>query len=214
MCQFADQKGFHYLGTGHYVRLTKGTPAHPVSLLRGVDPGKDQSYFLHRLHHRVLERAVFPLGDMTKVDTRKRVEKMGIPCDTDSESQEICFIPGMDYRGFMEKRKGFTGESGGPIRNSSGEIVGAHKGIHRYTIGQRHGLGIASSRPYYVKEIIPETREVIVGRREDLYSRSVKAVRFNWLGDPPEAQSTPLTAQIRYRHAPAPGTLSVSSPGK
>ncbi len=211
MKRFADQKRLHYIGTGHYVRLTKGTPPYPVSLLRGVDPGKDQSYFLHRLHHRLLERTVFPLGEMTKDDVRKRVEKMGIPCDTDAESQEICFLPGMDYRRFMEERGECSDEARGDIKNSSGEIVGTHQGIHRYTIGQRHGLGIASSKPYYVKKLVPETREVIVGRRKELYSRRVRAVRFHWLGDPSEAQATSVTAQIRYRHTPAPGTLSVAS---
>ena len=211
MRHFADQNGLHYIGTGHYVRLAKGTPTHPLSLLRGVDQGKDQSYFLHRLRPRILERTVFPLGDMTKEDARKRVEKMGIPCDTDAESQEICFIPEMDYRRFMEERGECPEDAGGKIKNTSGEIVGAHQGVHRYTIGQRHGLGIASPKPYYVKELHPDRREVIVGRREELYSPRVKAVRFNWLGDPSEAQATRLTAQIRYRHAPAPGTLRVAS---
>lgn len=211
MKRFADQNGFHYIGTGHYVRVAKGTPADPLSLLRGVDPGKDQSYFLHRLRPRILERTVFPLGDMTKDNVRKQVAEVGIPCDADRESQEICFIPGMDYRRFMGERSDCPDDAGGDIKNTSGEIVGTHRGIHRYTIGQRHGLGIASPRPYYVKELHPDRREVIVGRREELYSRRVKAVRFNWLGDPWEAQATPLTAQIRYRHSPAPGTLRVAS---
>jgi tRNA-uridine 2-sulfurtransferase len=211
MKRFADQEGIHYLGTGHYVRLTKGTAAYPVSLLRGLDSRKDQSYFLHRLHRRVLKRTVFPLGELTKDDVRKRVEAMGIPCDTDSESQEICFIPDMDYRRFMEQRGATPDDAGGDIKNTSGEIVGIHQGIHRYTIGQRHGLGVASSRPYYVKELRPDTREVIVGRREELYSEAIRTARFNWLGSLPPEHKAPLNAQIRYRHTPAEGTLEIVS---
>lgn len=211
MKRFADQKGIRYLGTGHYARVTEGTPSRPFGLLRGMDRKKDQSYFLHRLHRNVLKRTVFPLGEMTKNDVQKHVEKRGIPCDTDSESQEICFIPGMDYRCFMEERGGFLDEAEGAIKTGSGETVGTHEGIHRYTIGQRHGLGIASSRPYYVKEIHTNTNEVIVGRREEIYSRRVRAVRFNWLGDPPCKQKIPLMGQIRYRHTPAEGSLKILS---
>jgi tRNA-uridine 2-sulfurtransferase len=201
---------FDFMATGHYVRI-KRPDNNPISLLRGKDRKKDQSYFLHRLTQKQLSKTIFPLGHMTKTETRAQARELGIPCHGDRESQEICFIPGMDYRHFIESRKAEAPLEKGPIINLEGETVGEHQGIHRYTIGQRHGLGIASSRPYYVKALEPKGNRVIVGRREDLFSSEVSATDFHWINPfEPDGHAT-ISAQVRYRHEPASGHLEVLS---
>ncbi len=210
MHRYVLENEIHCLATGHYVRL--GKEEEGMRLLRGRDSTKDQSYFLHRLGQTYLSRAVFPLGEMTKDEVRIRARDMGLPCHSSPESQEICFISGMDYRRFMEQRHGVMVRKNGAIVNSEGEVLGEHQGIHGYTIGQRHGLGIASPRPYYVKEIRPEVNQVVVGRKEDLFSVTVDAGDFSWIGKTPPKGVFKAQAQIRYRHKAASGLLEVLSP--
>jgi tRNA-specific 2-thiouridylase len=126
-----------------------------------------------------------------------------------AESQEVCFLQGSDYRGFMESQKGPLLQTRGEIIGPSGEKLGEHMGAYRYTIGQRHGLGIASSRPYYVMELLPEKNIVKVGRKEDLYSSYVEADAFHWIEEALNNNRKPMRAcaQIRYRHQAAPGLL-------
>jgi len=209
--QYAEEHGIHSLVTGHYVRIRKRGENSPVELLRGKDRGKEQSYFLHRLSQKYLSRAVFPLGEMRKSEVREAARKIGLPVHSTPESQEICFLPGQDYRYFIESEKGRGAIRRGHIINDDGEILGEHGGSYRYTIGQRKGLGIASSHPYYVKEIRPETNEVVVGRREDLYSRRVQAELFAWTCGEPSQKVIKVHAQVRYRHRAAPGRLEVLS---
>jgi tRNA-specific 2-thiouridylase len=206
---YCIEKRIHFLATGHYVRLDVKDGR--AGLLRGVDTGKDQSYFLQRLGRDPLSRAVFPLGEMTKEEIRRRARDMGLPCHLRPESQEICFISGMDYREFVEKRRGVAVRKKGLIVDVDGEPVGEHEGVYRYTIGQRHGLGIASSRPYYVKEIRPDVNQVVVARREALFTTVVDVSDFNWIQDPPPENCVKMEAQIRYRHRAAPGRLTVVS---
>ena len=210
MVRYLNQHQFQFMATGHYVRIKRPGKEH-VTLWRGKDRKKDQSYFLHRLNQKQLSKTIFPLGHMTKAQTRTRARELNIPCHGDSESQEICFIPKMDYRHFIESRRETPFEKG-PIINLEGNTVGEHQGIHRYTIGQRQGLGIASSRPYYVKALAPKGNRVIVGRREDLFSRDVCATDFHWISPlGPEKHET-ISAQVRYRHKPAPGRLEFLTP--
>ena len=205
---------FQFMATGHYVRVKRPGKNNPISLWRGKDPQKDQSYFLHRLTQRQLSKTIFPLGHMTKVQTRTHARELNIPSHGESESQEICFIPKMDYRHFIESRKKNATSQKGPIINLKGDTVGEHDGIHRYTIGQRHGLGIASSRPYYVKALEPKGNRVIVGRREDLFSSEVCATDFHWISPfEPDGHET-ISAQVRYRHKSAPGRLKALAPGR
>ena len=211
MERFATQKGIPFLGTGHYARLQKQAEDGTMHLLRGVDLKKDQSYFLHRLRGDILERTVFPLGHMTKAAVKKMAAETDLPCEPGMESQEICFIPDMDYRHFVQQRKGRVVEQAGLIKDTQGKVLGEHNGIYHYTIGQRHGLKIASSRPYYVRKIDPKTHEVIVGRREEIYTTIVKATGFHWIGRPLSGQIRGIWAQIRYRHTPAQGVLEVLS---
>jgi tRNA-specific 2-thiouridylase len=202
-------KKIHCLATGHYVRLD--VKDRRAGLLRGVDKGKDQSYFLQRLGRAPLSRAVFPLGEMTKEEIRRQARELGLPCHLRPESQEICFISGMGYREFVEKRQGVTVRKKGSIVDADGEAVGEHEGVYRYTIGQRHGLGIASSRPYYVKEIRPDVNQVVVARREALFTAVVDANHVHWIQDPPPKSGARMLAQVRYRHRAATGRLTVVS---
>ena len=210
--RYVLENEIHCLATGHYVRLGKGEEEQGMGLWRGRDSKKDQSYFLHRLGQASLSRAVFPIGEMTKDEVRFRARDMGLPSHSSPESQEICFISGMDYRSFVEQRPGVMVRKNGAIVNREGEVLGEHHGIHGYTIGQRHGLGIASSRPYYVKEIRPEVNQVVVGRKEDLFSVTVDAGDFSWIGKIPPKGVFKAQAQIRYRHKAASGVLEVLSP--
>jgi tRNA-specific 2-thiouridylase len=211
LIRYAEENNLRNAATGHYVRVKKANGGICVELWRGKDRGKDQSYFLHRLNQNCISRALFPLGDMTKKEVRDLAAKMNLPFQLRPESQEICFIPENDYRLFVEKYAGIETNRTGNIVDELGEVLGEHAGVYRYTIGQRHGLGVASSRPYYVKEIRPETNEVIVGRNEDLYSSTVDAEGFNWICNEPSQKPVHLQAQIRYRQRAAPGRLEVIS---
>ena len=208
----AGELGIPFIATGHYARVIREEHSE-ARLLRGVDPAKDQSYFLHRLASSCLRKTLFPLGDKKKPWVRERAKREKIPCHSFPESQEICFLAGKDYRGFIESRRGEGTPKKGRIIDRTGTVLGEHLGAHRYTIGQRKGLGIASSRPYYVREIRPATNEVVVARKEDLYFREVIAKDVKWIGgETPDSRE--VTAQIRYRHRAAPGILELISPGK
>ncbi|HKI49537.1 MAG TPA: tRNA 2-thiouridine(34) synthase MnmA [Desulfobacteria bacterium] len=215
MYRHAVNQQFDFMATGHYVRIQRtGKKSEAVTLWRGKDRHKDQSYFLHRLSRRQLSKTIFPLGHMTKDETRALAGELAIPSHGDPESQEICFIPEMDYRHFIESRRKNPEVEKGPIVNLRGETVGRHEGIHRYTIGQRHGLGIASSRPYYVKALEPNGNRVIVGRREDLFSERVSVEDFHWIDPFEPADHSSLSAQVRYRHKAAAGRLEVIDPAR
>ena len=211
LLRYAGNEGISYLATGHYARVGREQNGSHVMLLRGKDRQKEQSYFLHRLNQVVLSRSVFPMGDMKKKDVRRRARDMGLPIQTRPESQEICFLKEKDYRLFIERERGALVHQKGNIIDSRGHVLGEHTGAWRYTIGQRHGLGIASSHPYYVKEIHPWTNDVVVGRRENLYSTRVGAGQFNWIEGEPLGRDLIAKAQVRYRHSAAPGHLEVLS---
>ena len=214
LIDYAKQHEIDYVATGHYARVRKIAESQYFELLRGKDRRKEQSYFLHRLNQFCLSRAILPLGKTTKEKVRKQACKMGLPVNTIPESQEICFIPENDYRSFVERKRGPGANRPGNIIKTNGEILGEHSGTFRYTIGQRQGLGIASTRPYYVKEIRPQTNEVVVGRKEALYSTRVEAEEFNWIGEVPLQKVVESQAQIRYRHRSAPGHFEVISSDK
>jgi len=211
LLRYARENGIHFIATGHYARLGTGDERRGVKLLRGRDGSKDQSYFLHRIGQAYLSRTVFPLGEMSKEEAKEQAREMGLPVHSVPESQEICFIPENDYRLFVETRMGPGVNRRGNIVSTDGQKLGEHEGAYRYTIGQRQGLGIASSRPYYVKEIRPEANEVVIARREALFCRRVEANRFHWIGEMPPENVMEAQAQIRYRHRVAPGSLEVIS---
>ena len=202
------------MATGHYARLGRESDSTTVGLFRGKDRKKDQSYFLHRLSREILSKTLFPLGEMTKEEVFARAASLKLPSCENEESQEICFLGSLDYRVFLEQKAGENAQREGVIINRQGDILGEHKGVYRYTVGQRHGLGIASSMPYYVKEIRASENQVVIARRGELYSKMVNAEQFKWLDHPPKENCIEVLAQIRYRHRAAPGLLEILSPSQ
>lgn len=209
--EWMDEKGIDCLATGHYARVSKSSTDSHAELHKARDGGKDQSYFLHRLTQEQLSRVVFPLGDRTKEEVVLGAGGRGLPEAFHSESQEICFIPDNDYRTLVQGTGGKEIIPSGNIVDLYGTVLGTHKGIHAYTIGQRHGLGIASREPLYVCRIHPETDEIVVAPREHVFSRSLIAEQFHWIGNVPDAPAIKVQAQIRYRHTPAEATLTIRS---
>jgi tRNA-specific 2-thiouridylase len=204
----AREHGADYLATGHYARVEPDSATGRYVLKKGTDRQKDQSYFLCRLDQEQLSRAIFPLGNMTKKKARQMAVELGLPVTERPESRDICFIPDNDYARFLEKH---APESVRPglILNSHGETIGRHAGLHRYTVGQRKGLGIAAADPLYVTAIEAENNAVIAGDKDLTYSGELVATDLNWIaGSPPEYPAR-VKARIRYRH---PESVAVITP--
>jgi len=196
--------GAERVATGHYARTDR--EGGRLRLLKGRDPAKDQSYFLFGLTQEQLEAALFPVGALAKADVRAVARERGLPVADKPESQEICFVPDGDYAGFVE-RSAPAGDRGGPIVDSSGREVGRHGGVHRFTVGQRRGLGVASARPLYVLAVRPDTRTVVVGDEGELLSDRLVARDVNWLSLPEPSGEIQARARIRYRHREAEASV-------
>jgi len=207
-----DGKGIDCLATGHYAKVGRNSNERYNELLKGKDRQKDQSYFLHRLSQFHLSKTLFPLGDMTKAEIYQKAGEMGLSSSIHPESQEICFIPDNNYRPFVKSRVVKSMLSHGDIIDLEGNVLGIHSGTYAYTIGQRHGLGIGAKEPLYVCQIRPETNEIVVGPRKALFTSTLTAEDFNWIGTRPGKKKFRVQAQIRYRHEPADGTLTIISP--
>lgn len=190
------------IASGHYVRMDRSDPDRPV-LLRGLDPAKDQSYFLWGLPSGLLPRLYFPLGALTKDEVRSRARDLDLVTAEKPESQEICFVPTGDYRDLLTKRlrPRHPALEPGPILDLHGEVVGRHDGYAGYTVGQRKGLGGGFPGPVYVVEVRPEERAVVIGPRDALEVREMVVEELNWLAPPPE-EGERVGVQVRYR-APA-----------
>jgi len=199
--------GADRIATGHYARAGHDRgPDGPFMLLRGVDRDKDQSYFLWTMDQATLSRTIFPLGGLTKREVRSLAREFGIPVSEKPDSQEICFIPSGDYRDFLERRGGRTPAlEPGPIVMTDGIELGRHDGVAFFTVGQRRGLGISGGRPFYVTEIRPETRSLIVGVKEELLSREFTVDNPRWISGSPPSFPFSCRVQIRHRH---PGELA------
>jgi tRNA-specific 2-thiouridylase len=190
--------GFTHLATGHYARLDLDDGGAP-GLFRGADRRKDQSYFLSRLPSDLLPNLLFPLGQMTKEEVRRLSREAGLPVrENQPESMELCFITAGAYQDFLKARRGFSGPPGDFI-DLQGRLLGRHRGLEGYTVGQRRGLGIPAREPFYVIEIQPESNRVVLGPREELLSPGLVASGMNWLIPPPAGDIMAL-AVIRYRH--------------
>ena len=207
--QFLDmarQVGAETVATGHYARIDQDPETGRRRLLRGVDLSRDQSYFLFGLTQRQLSKSLFPLGGMRKAEVREAARRLGVPVAEKGESREICFVPNGDYARFVEAyldKKGVpAGEMRGELVGADGVAVAEHEGIHRFTIGQRKGLGVAMGKPMYVTEIRPATREVVIGEKEDLLASSFTAERMNWVSIAPPSEPIRVQAKIRYQFAP------------
>ena len=194
-----------FVATGHYARVERDASG-AYRLLRGVDPAKDQSYFLFTLDQGQLSHAMFPVGALDKAAVREHARELELPVADKPDSHEICFVPDGDHAAFLE-RQGAPAHSG-TIRTTDGRIVGEHDGIHRFTVGQRKGLGLSSPVRLYVVGIDAADRTVTVGPRDALERTSFSAAGVNWISGTPPAAGTRVTAQIRYRHREAAATVA------
>ena len=210
--RLAVSLGCDKVATGHYARVEFDAAANRHRLFRGRNLEKDQSYFLWELTQDQLSRAMFPLGEMSKAQVRAvaRVHSMAVA--EKAESQEICFVPDGNYAGFIDRYLAATnGEErlpgDGEIVDTRGETIGSHGGIHRYTVGQRRGIGIASSKPLYVVSIDATHNRVVVGNDHELAGKSFTAAGINWVAL--DARTAPVRAEVRvrYRHTAAPATI-------
>jgi len=200
--------GAEAVATGHYARVERDAASGRVLLKRGLDRTKDQSYFLFSLTQAQLARAVFPIGDVSKEAVRDYARHHNLPVADKPDSQEICFVPDDDYASFVSKRVP-AAAVGGTIVDEQGQTIGTHDGIHRFTVGQRKGLGLSSSpdgAARYVLALRPVDHQVVVGPRRALERTTLTAAEVNWIGDRPEG-TTRVTAQIRHRHQPAPANV-------
>jgi len=200
----ARELGAHYLATGHYARVRRVDSEY--QLLRAVDEGKDQSYVLYMLGQEQLKRLLLPLGEYTKEQVRQLARDRGLPVADREESQEICFAMG-DYRQFLSAQEGVVFEFG-PILDEEGRVLGQHKGLPAYTIGQREGLGISAPQPLYVLEIDTERNALLVGPRERLARYELRAGAVSFVSGKPPDGPMEVTAKIRYRAAASAATLT------
>ena len=221
----ATQIGAVKLATGHYarVRFNESTGRH--ELLRGVDAAKDQSYFLFEMTQAQLSRVVFPLGEFPKSQVRAMAEQYALPVFEKPDSQEICFIPSKNYSAFVESyvdsrertasqenefsTVGAGKTRSGEIVSSDGVVLGKHRGIHQFTVGQRKGLGVAVGEPLYVIQTHAATNRVVVGGSDKLMKQSLIAAKVNWISIETLTEPIRVKAQIRNRHEAAPATISL-----
>ena len=201
----ADRIGFRYVATGHYARVVEEPGG--VTMSRPVDEGKDQTYVLWPVPKGLLTRAIFPLGEYRKEEVRHIAQEKGLAVAYTPESQDICFIPDGNYRSFI--RKQVVAEPG-EIVDTEGRALGQHAGVVDFTVGQRRGIGVSSPTPLYVTEVRPRTKQVVVGRREDLKVREVLVGGLNWFLDPLEAESV----QVRYNGSPVPCEIENAGGGE
>ena len=195
LLKWAKERRLDYVATGHYARIVREEGDGRVSLFRGADSAKDQSYFLFALSHDQLAHSLFPLGEMHKSDVRKLARTLGLPVADRLESQDICFG---DYKALVESYARENELSGGDVVDRSGKVLGRHSGIHGVTIGQRKGLGISASRPLYVVDIDEESKRVVVGMKEELGCKGLIAGNINWIESFDEGEIA-AEVQIRYR---------------
>ena len=204
----ARQLGAEYIATGHFARVEKSGDRY--LLKRGRDPKKDQSYFLFSLRQDQLARAIFPLGELTKNDTREIARESHLKTADKEESMEICFVPDKDYGRFLQQAN-LVQKHRGDVVDRHGRVLGQHDGIEFYTIGQRKGLGISSTHPLYVVDLDARNNRVIVGDEAALERSEFRIERCNWIPFAAPPESIEVTAKIRYNH---PGTAATVVPHK
>ncbi len=207
--QRMDELGYDYVVTGHYARIEQDGDR--FLLKKGLDDSKDQSYVLYGLTQAQLARTVFPLGGMTKAETRRIAEEQGFLNARKHDSQDICFVPDGDYAAFLER---YTDKSypAGEFVDTQGKVLGRHKGIVRYTIGQRKGLGLALPCPMYVKDKDMAGNRVILSKNEELFSRELDAKGFNWSALDCPSGTIRASAKIRYKHTEQPASVTPTGP--
>jgi tRNA-specific 2-thiouridylase len=211
--QLAVSLGCDKVATGHYARVEFDEASNRYRLFRGRNLDKDQSYFLWELTQDQLSRAMFPLGEMSKPEVREVAREHALAVAEKSESQEICFVPDGDYAGFIDRYLAASGSvdqkpGDGEIVDADGAVVGRHSGIHRYTIGQRRGIGIAGPQPLYVTNIDAIKNQIMVGQQDDLLSSEFIAAGVNWVAFDRPDEAVQTQVRVRYRHTPAEATIT------
>ena len=196
--------GAQFVATGHYARVERAAGG-AYRLLRGLDPSKDQSYFLFTLTQAQLSHAMFPVGALEKSEVREQARALGLPVAEKRDSHEICFVPDGNHAAFVERQ---AGVASGAIKDVDGRVLARHGGVHHFTVGQRKGLGVSSTIPLYVVDIDAASQAVTVGPRDALERRELTASHVNWIAGTPPASGTRVTAQIRYRHREAAASLA------
>jgi tRNA-specific 2-thiouridylase len=209
--EMASGVGAERIATGHYARIDFNQATGRYELRRGADPAKDQTYFLFGLTQQQLARTLFPIGGYTKPQVRMLAREMGIPVAEKSDSQEICFVPNGDYAGFIDayfREQGIdASRTQGEIVTRDGKVIGQHAGVHRFTVGQRKGLGVAAREPLYVIATDPATQRVVVGKNDELQRDRLIARDVNWIGIAAPEAPVRCEVKIRNKHAAAPATL-------
>ena len=209
----AREFGAEKIATGHYARVVKLENGR-YALKKSATDAKDQNYALCNLTQEQLAATKMPLGEYTKDEIRAIAAKAGIEVANKPDSQEICFIPDHDYAAFIEQRTGGKVPPAGNFVSPDGEVLGQHKGIIHYTIGQRKGLGVAFGKPVFVSEIRPETNEVVLGDNEDIFRTELYAGKLNWMSVAAPENGMALQAKIRYAHKGAPCRVYPASDGR
>jgi tRNA-specific 2-thiouridylase len=204
--------GAEQVATGHYARVSRADDGR-WQLRRSVDPDKDQSYFLFSLTQDQLARAAFPVGDLTKSEVRAQARRLGLKVADKPDSQEICFVPDGDYASFVARKEPAVARTGS-IVDPTGQVLARHEGVHRFTVGQRKGLGVSGPVPLYVLKIEAESGRVTVGPRAALDQTTLTASGVNWVSTNAPSDWLKVSAQIRHRHRPGPGRVRALDAGR
>jgi tRNA-specific 2-thiouridylase len=218
--RLAVSLGCEKVATGHYARVEFDPDSDRYKLLRGRNEQKDQSYFLWELTQAQLSRALFPLGEMSKPEAREAARQHGLAGVSEKkESQEICFVPDGNYAGFIDRYLEHENATerlpgAGEIVDTSGRVIGRHEGIHRYTIGQRRGMGIANERALYVISIDADKNRVTAGSSEELLSTEFTVAGVNWIRFDNPQEPVRAEVRVRYRHTAAPATITPLANGR
>jgi tRNA-specific 2-thiouridylase len=217
--RLATSLGCEKVATGHYARVEHDSAANRYRLFRGRNHQKDQSYFLWELTQEQLSRSWFPLGEMSKPEVRGVARDSDLAVAEKAESQEICFVPDGDYAGFIDRYLAAEGSGdkqpgAGEIVDAAGNVLGQHTGIHRYTIGQRRGIGISHERPLYVSAIDTARNKIVVSHEEGLLRTDFTAAGVNWIAFNEPAEPVRAEVRVRYRHQAEPAKIEVLEPGR
>lgn len=207
LLSYAREQGFDALATGHYARVEQEKETPRFHLKKGIDPGKDQSYFLYRLTQDQLRSVLFPLGEMRKTDVRELARKLDLPAAERPESQEVCFVPNDDYRAFLKEHASALLRPGEMVL-TDGKVVGKHNGIALFTVGQRRKLGIAAGERLYVVRIEPETNRVVLGKLAELQTNEMIVSDPTWTMMDRLTAAFDATVKIRYRSPFVPALIT------
>jgi tRNA-specific 2-thiouridylase len=214
LVQRAKQLGADTLATGHYARVVHGDPANgvPHRLYRAVDARKDQSYVLYTMTQEHLAYIQFPLGGLTKPETRELARTFGLPVADKAESQEICFVGNRSYADFVSARRPDVTRPG-EIVTEDGAVLGQHRGLVNHTVGQRRGIGIAAPKPYFVLQLKTDANQLVVGSREQAQAAGVEMDTVSLTGGAWPETPFDIEAVVRYRGAPSAATVTPGAPG-